>query len=191
MTRCFTDQGYGPTLSISRSWLASSSNTFSAAQVHLDGIGHISKVRHHADFHAVSVKREAHGIDRVVRDRKAVDIDIADRDSRAGLEMLDRGLEIAPGNRWRGKVGQIDRTVEFPGKRNEPGDVIRMLVRDDDSVDLLRILADRQEFLESFLAAETGIHQYARAAGSNKCAIPRTRTRQYADLDDDRPLVSL
>ena len=79
ITRCLTAQGYGPTFSISRSWFDSSSSTSRAAQVELDRFGNVAQIGDHADLDALGAKAEAHGIDGVVRDGEAVDLDIADR----------------------------------------------------------------------------------------------------------------
>ena len=66
----------------------------------------------------------------------------------------------------------------------EPGNVIGMLVGDQDGVDAVRLLADRGQPLVSSLEAEAGIHQDARRSVAMQRGVAGTPARQHAELDD-------
>ena len=61
------------------------------AQMELDGVGKVAKVGHEADFDTLRAETEAYGIDGVVRNREAVDFDIADGKSRPGFTAITSG----------------------------------------------------------------------------------------------------
>src|SRR5258708_9901140 len=74
-----------------------------AAQVEFYGIRHIAEVGDDADLDALRTETEADRIDGVVRDGEAVDVDISDRKRSPGLETVQLGSVLAPGN---GGAGQ-------------------------------------------------------------------------------------
>ena len=84
----------------------------SAAQVELDGIGHVAQVGDQADFDALRAKAEADRIDGVVRNGEAVDFDIADAKRRPGLETIQARRVFAPRDGGRGEPGDEDRDIE-------------------------------------------------------------------------------
>jgi hypothetical protein len=106
-----------------------------------------------------------------MRNREALNLQVAELDSCSGLEHFYWRGPAAPFDQVAGKLGQENRAFQFPGDRTESGDVIAVLVRDENRVDLLRILADGAEALERFPTAESGVNQDSCAISTDECAI--------------------
>jgi hypothetical protein len=58
-------------------------------------------------------ERVADRINRIVRDRKAGDIELADREATASLKSLNRGLKPVPVDRRNGAMCQVDRNLQM------------------------------------------------------------------------------
>src|SRR5580704_347754 len=69
-----------------------------AAQMEFDRIRHVTEIRDQADLDAVRAKAESNRIDGVVRDSKAIDVDIADGEGGPGLKAIEFRSEFAPGD---------------------------------------------------------------------------------------------
>ena len=119
-----------------------------AAEVNLDGIGHIPEIGCVADFDALRVKAEADGIYSVMRNGKALNRDIANDPSGSGLEKFDRwGFDVLPideGSRKpRAVYGKrLIATLAPAHEAGEAGDVIGMLMSDENGIDGIDGLAD-------------------------------------------------
>lgn len=155
------------------------------AQVDLDRIRDVAEIGHDADLDPVCSKAKAHGIGRVMRDREAIHFDIADRKRRAGLEAFERGLKLLPIDGRRGEPRDVDRLVAFLRQRDQSRDVVRMLVRDQDAVEVVLALADRAEPRADLFPAQPGVDEEARAFSGNEGGIAGAAAGQNADLDDE------
>ncbi len=156
-----------------------------AAQMELDGIGNVAEVGDDADVDALRVKTVAHGIDGVVGDGEAVDVDIADGEARASLETLQARRGVLPIDERRGLVRHVDGGGGFFRETDETGDVIAMLVGDEDGVEATGLLTDGGEPPGEFLEAEAGVDEDAGPVGRDECAIAGAAAREHAEFDDD------
>ena len=80
-----------------------------AAQMHLDGIGHIAEIGCDADLDAFGVEAETHRIDGVVRDGETLHHDIADHPAGTGLKLLHRAEAVSKPS--HSMVGAVSREM--------------------------------------------------------------------------------
>ena len=162
-----------------------------AAQVELDGVGDVAQVRYQAHFDALRAKTEAHRIDGVVRDGKAIDFDIAHAERGARLETIQPRRELAPGNGRRSQASDEDRYIEQPRQSHQAADVIGMLVRDQDGIQLFGVFIDQCQPGQNVAPAQPGVDKDARFFGTDESGISRATAGQNADLNYDKPPLSL
>ena len=106
-------------------------------------------------------KAESHRIDGVVRDGKAVDLDVADGERGAGLKAIEFGRVLAPRNGGGGQARDVNGRVQLPGERNQAADVIGVLMGDQNGIHAVALLVDSGEAREKVAFAEAGVHQDA------------------------------
>lgn len=140
-------------------------------QVHADGFGEVAEVGGDGHFDAFGTQAETDGVDCVVRDGEAVDLNVADGETGTSLEEFEVGLVFTPGNGRGGQAGAIDRDVQFLGDGGEAADVVAVFVGDQDGGDRFRLNADRGEALEGFLAAKPGVDEDAGPRGGDQRGI--------------------
>jgi len=133
-----------------------------SAQMESRRFGKVAEIGGDGNFDALGAERKSDGILRVVRDGKRGDVDIADGERCAGLELFELGRVFAPRNRGRGEARDVDGDVEFFGDRREAGDVIGVLVSDQDGVDRFGIDAGGGAAFEGLFAAQSGVDEEAR-----------------------------
>ena len=116
-----------------------------------DAGGHVSEIGSKADLDAFGEEREAYGISGIVRDRKGRDVDIANAEFLPGTEMLGlRKLGRLPFLVADGAIPGVmrglrekDWHLEFSGQALESGNVVRMLMRDEDGGKLIGACIDQ------------------------------------------------
>ena len=144
-----------------------------------------SETRMPSSFH-----HEADGIDRVVRNREALDAHVADVEDGTGLELLDlrRGafLPFAPVDGGRGELGEIDGNLQRAGKHGKAGDMVAVLVGNDDGAERFRRDADGLEAGKSLALAEAGINENPRVFATDVGAIAGTRCGEDTNANDRR-----
>jgi hypothetical protein len=155
-----------------------------ASEVDSDGVGEIAQVSGNGDLDAFGFERESDGVGGIVRDGEAIDFDIADSEARSGLEEREARDEFAPGDGGRGQERAVDRDVELAGDGGDAGDVIGVLVGDEDGVDGFGIDIDGGETLEGFLAAQSGVDQDSGAAGGDQGGVAGAGRGEDGDLKD-------
>jgi len=109
-----------------------------------------------------------------VGDGKALDVDIADGKRGACLEGFELGGEAVPIDGLGGEVRDVNGDVQLAGDANEPGDVIGMLMRDEDGLERFRVFFDIGEAAEGLAAAEPGINEDTGLAGRDEGGIAGT-----------------
>lgn len=124
-------------------------------------VAHVAKIRGNCYFYAVASDTKSDRVDRVVRDAKSVDLKVADRNSPAGFEQLNRWLHLVPDHRVGGRFSEVDRHAGFFRQDFKAADVIRMFVRNYDCVELGGILTDRSQPFVDLFAANPRVEQYA------------------------------
>lgn len=142
-----------------------------ALEVNADGLGHVAEVGGDGHFEALGAEGETDGVGGVVGDGEAIDVDVADGETGAGLEEFEDGLEFAPRDGGRGEAAAVDGDPEFLGDGGEAGDVVGMLVGDEDGGEGFGVDVDGGEALEGFLAAEAGVDEDAGAVGRDEGGV--------------------
>ena len=66
--------------------------------------------------------------------------------------------------------------------------MIAVFVSDEDGGQAAGIFADRGQTLQDFAAADARVNQHTRPVGPDKHGISGAAAREYADLEDERPL---
>ena len=112
-------------------------------------------------------------------DGEGVDLQVADDDARAGLEGLDAGLAAVPVDAGGGQFGQEDGNPQGLGDDREAGDVVGVLVGDQDGVDAIEFLAQDRQAATELAAAEAGIDEQARAPGGDQGRVSGTSASEY------------
>jgi hypothetical protein len=78
------------------------------------------------------------------------------------------------------------RCRDAAGEAREAGDVVGMLVRDQNGVDAGGLFADGREAFRQLLEAEAGVYQHARFFRGNQRTVAGTTAREHAEFDDGR-----
>jgi hypothetical protein len=125
-----------------------------------------------------------HGIGRIVRNRKAIDAEIADFQASAGLEGFDFRLKRAPIDERRGAMGQVNRRVGELGHSDQPADVIGMFMGHENRIELGRVFADLLQSLADFPAAEARVDQDSRFVRANERRIAGAASGEDANLEN-------
>ena len=92
-----------------------------------------------------------------MRDGKAGDVDVADREAGASLKQFQLRRVFAPRHRGGGEARHIDWNAQFAGDYLQAVDMVGMLVGDENRSDRFGVVARRIEALEGLFAGEAGI----------------------------------
>ena len=151
------------------------------------GIGHVAKVRRNANLDAVRRQREPHRIGRIVRDRKARNIEIANCETAACLEALDHWIAFAPVDIRGCSPRQVNRNSSLRSFADggKPACMIRMLVRNQNGVEAVDVFADCGKSACDFAPAEPGIDQDARTGRAHEYRVAGTAACQDAELKNE------
>jgi len=153
--------------------------------------GHVSEIGTDGDLGAVGTKGEADGVGGVMRDRKRVDVNVADGEALAGLDGFDAAEAFAEGVRedtlkgvHRG-FGDIER--RFPEAENlgETVAVVGVFVSDENGVEAVNVSLDGGETGESFAFAEACVDEDAGGFGFEQSEIARTAGSKNGDAQAD------
>ncbi len=104
--------------------------------------GNVAEVGDQAGLEALASEAESHGVGGVVGDGEGIDFEVADDDAGAGLEGLDPGVAAVPVDAGGGEFRQENGNAQGLGDDRETGDVVGVLVGDEDGVDAIEVLAD-------------------------------------------------
>ena len=106
------------------------------AEMNFDEFGHVAEVGDDGELSTVGAEGECDRVSGVMRNSEGVDIDIADGECRPGLEQFELRGELAPGfgrqDGGRGEARDVDGNVQLAGDGAQTGDVIGMLVGNED-----------------------------------------------------------
>ena len=80
-----------------------------------------------------------------------------------------------------GAFGEVDRNAQFAGGDGEAGDVVGMLVGDDDGVEGGWVFAGFAHTAEEFAAAKAGVDEDSRIAAGDNGAVALGARRQYCE----------
>jgi len=152
--------------------------------MHFDQFGHVAEVSDDGHLHAIGAKGEANGIGGVVRNRKRMDVNIANREVLAGVNRFDAAQPFFKPVRknalQRVKCGLCDIERCFPETKHlrKPVAVIRVLVSDENSVQLIEGDFGGGKTGERLAFAKTAVHKEAGTRRFEQRDVARTAGRQ-------------
>src|SRR6266550_5066826 len=156
--------------------------------------GKISQIRGKADLHALSPEGKADRVGRIVRNRKRRNLDIAHLESFSRsknlqpLQSRTNAVLIAqcPRPHQVRRTRHENRNFEFPGKRPQAINVIRMLMRDEDRGEQTRVFVERLQALEGLATRNPGIDQDFRLRSLYNRGVAVTTAGQHRNRDSHR-----
>jgi hypothetical protein len=161
------------------------------AQMHFDKLRHVPEVCADSHLRAIGPKRKPDGIGGIVRNREGVHVDIPDRKALAGLNRFG-ALQPLPKRvgkdalqRVHRRFGHIKRRFPKPEDLRQAVAMVRMFVRDQDSVEVFKFSPDGGQARERFPFTQPGVNKDAGAFGFEQRQIARTAGRQYGDAQAD------
>ncbi len=149
------------------------------AQMKFHELRKIAEVGHDGDFCPTRAESKSQRVDRVMRNRKWRDFNIADDEPVSGADvfhMVEALLRTLGQNAVYFGVrgfGEIHRSAPLAEDLREAADMIAMFVGDDDAVETIDQALDGREPPQRFFFAETRIHQETRSLGFEQSAIAR------------------
>lgn len=148
-----------------------------AADVEFDAVGDVAEVGDEGDFDVVGGDGIGDGIDGVVGEGEGLHGEVAEVDAGAGLECLDGGGRTAPVDGRGGEVGEEDgdAAAESAVDDGEAGDMVGVLMGDEDGVEAGGVLADEGEAAEGLFAVEAGIDEDAGLLRGDESGIAGAR----------------
>ena len=149
-----------------------------------DRFRYIAQVGGEPEFKALRAEAVAYRIGGVMRYCEAADFNIPDCEARASLKLLNLRIKLFPGDSWRCQVRHVYGNIQLLGNQRKTGNVVGMFMGDENTVQILRALADAGETLESCLPAQARINKDARPLGSDERGIARTAAGENTKLND-------
>ncbi len=109
-----------------------------------------------------------------MRNAEALHLDIADLKTRAGLKRFQARLAFAPIDGRRGEARHINdgADVFVARQHGQAGDVVGMLVGDEDGVEVFQVFADGGQAFGELSHAQARVHQDARLSVASSAALP-------------------
>lgn len=112
----------------------------------------------HAEAHAAIAQGELRGFARIVRHRKRLDLEVADRERLMAVDDAHIQAFFAAQACHRGAVRHEERNAETPRTRRRAADVVAVLVRDEDRIEAVDARA--RQAARQLARAEAAIDQY-------------------------------
>jgi len=153
------------------------------AQMHFHQLRHVAEIRNDGHLCAIRSERKTNGIGGVVRNRKRVNVDIANREVLARLDGFDSPEPLAKRlredalHRIHGRLGDVQR--RFPNAKHLRQSVamIGVFVSDEDAVNVLDGSFDGREAPKRLAFAESGVHQESGSPGLEQRDVARAARR--------------
>jgi uncharacterized protein len=161
------------------------------AQMDLNKLRHIPKIRANGDLAAVGTKRKPDRIGSVVRNREGVHIDVANGKALARLDGLDTAKALAerlrknaPKLAHRG-FGYIERGLPDTENLREAIAMVGVFVGDQDGIEVADVRSNGGKARQGFAFSKPGVNEDAGAVGFEQCEIARAAGRKNRDAQTD------
>lgn len=144
----------------------------------------VAEVGGKADVARSGAQEEAHRVLRIVRQRERLDREVADFKARAGGEQPEFGAHA--GDTFDFVLGgaiAVNGQVQFVRESFQAGDVITVLMGDENGREIFRRAADAGQALADLSHAESRVHQHARLAGFNITAVAGGAAAEDREFD--------
>jgi hypothetical protein len=129
-----------------------------------------------------------HRIHRIVRNREARHIQIADCEAASGLKGFEMRRRFSPIKTRRGALSEINRqtSARTPDKSSQAIGVISMLMREQNSIEVRNIFANVRQSPSELTPADSGVDEYACSLGCQENRIADAAACENADLKNGR-----
>jgi hypothetical protein len=156
------------------------------AKMNPQGIRNVAKVGGNGQFDALRGNRVAHGINGVMRNRKACHVQVADREAASGLKGFQIRQTIPPIETGRSAFSEIDRHAppRVPYQSSQTAAMIPMLVGQQDSIELRNVFPNRRQAPRELAPTDSDVNEHAGTLGRQKNRIAETAACENADLKD-------
>src|SRR5437016_2239641 len=163
-----------------------------SAQMHLHQLRHVAEVGNDGHLCAVRSERKADRIGGVVRNRKRVNVNVANREMLARLNGFDSPQPLPQCfrqdalHRIHGRLRNVER--RFPNAKHlrQAVAVVGVFVSDQDAVNVLDGSFHGREARKRFALAQSGIHEESGSPGLEQRDVPRAARRQDGNPQPDR-----
>jgi hypothetical protein len=141
------------------------------AEMDFDEFGHVAEVGDDGKLGAVGAEGEGHRVGSVMRNREGVDVDVANGEALAGvngfkaIEALAERVGKNLIHRVHGGFGNVKRGFPESKHLRQPAAMVGVLVRDEDTVEMVDGLFDGSEAGQGFAFAESGVNEEAGTLG--------------------------
>ena len=162
------------------------------AQTFDQHLGRVTEIGDEPEPATPGMKRVTDRFDRVMRDRKSLDGDIADGKFRAGPEQAPVAMrcERSASNRFRGKRVAINRHLIFAAEHFEPANMIAMFVREQDAIELFRRDPAKRETIHDLPRAQSAIDQEPAMIGRDQGRISGAAASEHGQTEHVRSLTN-
>ena len=156
------------------------------AQPFHDHLCGVAEVGDESQAAGAGVKSEPDRIDRVVRYRKSLHDNVADREFAAGAKNPPITMSIQPAVALDGFCGEgvaINGNVEFAAENFEPADMVAVLMGEENAVQPVRrhtALSKAQDYLPG---AQSSIDKNFAVISRDKRAVPGTATAEHGQTE--------
>ena len=150
-----------------------------------DHLRRVTKIGNEPERGRAGVKRVPDGIDRIVRDGKSLNGDIADRKVRTGSKQPPvpvSGQGAAADCFGRERVA-INWNTKFPAKHFETANVIAMFVGEQDAIELFGSDSALGEAQDELSRAQSAVDQQPAMIGRDECAVSRAPASEHRQTE--------
>ena len=137
----------------------------------------MAKVGEHADLPDGSMQQETDRVDGVMRYAECLDGNVAEVKGMSSLKEPEfKVSRLEAGNFFAGVAVAVDGQTKFSGEVFQALDMIRVLMGDEDAVEVFRGAVEGGEALADLTGAESAIDQNARPRGFQIHGVARRTT---------------
>jgi hypothetical protein len=172
--------------------------SFNHERVHVpkpfhDHLGGVTQVGDKPEAARSGIKREADGIDRVMRHRKRLHKDVANLELGAGAKYppVPMSIQGVVGADGLGRLRvRINRHREFATEHFQAANVIAVLVSEQNTVELFRHHAALLKPEHNLPRAQSAIDQNFAMIGRDERTVPGTAAPEHRQTEHDRYLAT-
>ena len=148
----------------------------------------VTKIGNEPKRARAGVKRVADRIDRIVRDGKSLNGDIADRKIRTGPKQppVPVSGQGSAADRFRRERVAINRDMKFPAKHFEAANVIAMFVGEEDAIELVGSDSALGEAQDKLARAQSAVDQQPAMIGRDERAVSRAPAPEHRQTEHVR-----
>src|SRR5450755_2110680 len=151
-------------------------------------LGRVTKIGNEPERARARVKRVADWIDRIVRDGKSLNRDIADRKIRTGPKQppVPVSGQCAAADCFRRERVAINWDTKFPAKHFEAANVIAMFVGEEDTIELVGSDSALSEAQDKLSRAQSAVDKQPAMIGRDEGTVSRAAAPEHRQTKHSR-----